>query len=115
MLKFFNETEKELKSLYEELSEKDLEQQDLLHYIESNELNGAGYAKIGKALKIVRKERRVIKNDIEKLEEVKRFVQKYNNKLITGDIIQTLKKLDGLEKKQSNPHYVYKVLNLEKL
>lgn len=39
MLNFFQDIDKQIKEIENELSQKDLEQQDILHYIENN-LNG---------------------------------------------------------------------------
>lgn len=115
MINFFNSIDKELEELYQEQSLKDLEQQDLLHYIERNTLNAGGYAKVGKALKKVRQERRKIKNDIDRVRTIKNFTDKYNQKLIVGDIIQLLKDLKITAKKQKNAKYEYKILKeLEK-
>ena len=115
MINFFNSIDKELEELYQEQSLKDLEQQDLLHYIERNALNAGGYAKVGKALKKVRQERRQIKNDIDRVRTIKNFTDKYNQKLIVGDIIQLLKDLKITAKKQKNAKYEYKILKeLEK-
>jgi len=110
MLNFFQNVDKELDNAREELSIADLKQQDLLHYIENHTLNAGGYSKVGKAIKQVRIERRQIKHEIEKLERIQRFTSKYNNKLITGDIIQILKDLGMIEKKYEAPIYNYKVL-----
>ena len=41
------------------------------------------------------------------IEVIKKFTDKYNNKLITGDIIQNLKEQGILRKKQENPSYKY--------
>lgn len=115
MLNFFQNIDKELNNAREELSIADLKQQDLLHYIENNTLNAGGYSKVGKAIKQVRNERRQIKYEIDRLECVQRFASKYNNKLIQGDIIQVLKDLSTIDKKQEAPSYKYRVLKeLEK-
>lgn len=105
MLSFFQNTEKEVKQAYEELSTLDLKQQDILHYIENNTLNASGYSKVGKLLKGVRIERREVKNEIEKLEHLQKLANKYNNKMIQGDIIQTLKGLNTINKRQAEPKY----------
>lgn len=49
------------------------------------------------------------------IEIVKKFTDKYNNKLITGDIIQNLKEQGILLKKQENPTYKYRTNILEEL
>lgn len=105
MLSFFQNTEKEVKQAYEELSILDLKQQDILHYIENNTLNASGYSKAGKLLKQVRTKRREVKNEIEKLEHLQKLANKYNNKMIQGDIIQTLKGLNTINKRQAEPKY----------
>jgi len=115
MKQFFENIDKELKDLQEELLQKEKEQQDILHYIENNNLNAGGYSKVGKLLKQVRQERRVIKNDIDRINHIKTFTDKYNNKLITGDIVQTLKGLNTITKKQLNPVYIRKTNIIDEL
>ena len=116
MLNLFDNTDKELSDKYKELSKVDLELADLDHYTESHKLKAYEHAKINKLRQILRQEkRRQIKNDIAMLEVVKRFTDKYNNKLITGDIIQNLKEQEKLRKKQENPTYTYKTNILERL
>lgn len=105
MLSFFQGIDKEIKESYEKLSILDLKQQDILHYIEATTLNASGYSKVGKLLKQVRTERRKVKNEIEKLEHLQKLANKYNNKMIQGDIIQTLKGLNTINKRQAEPKY----------
>ena len=115
MLELFNNTGKNLKNEYEKLSKKDMELSDLDHYIENHTLKAFEYAKIGKLRKTLRHERREIKNNIEIIEEVKRFTDKYNNKLITGDIIKTLKGYSTIKNRHDNPCYTYRTNILERL
>ena len=115
MLNLFNNTDKELHEEYEKLSQKDMELSDLDHYIEIHSLKSYELAKVGKLRKTLRKERREIKNNIEMIETIKKFTDKYNNKLITGDIIQNLKEQNNLKKKQENPTYKYRTDIIEKL
>lgn len=115
MLNLFNNTDKELHEEYEKLSQKDMELSDLDHYIEIHSLKSYELAKVGKLRKTLRKERREIKNNIEMIEIIKKFTDKYNNKLITGDIIQNLKEQGTLRKKQENPTYKYRTDIIEKL
>ena len=63
MHKFFTSIDQEINDILQELSNVDLEQQDILHYIENNNLNASGYAKVGKLLKEIRLKRRKIKNE----------------------------------------------------
>lgn len=101
MINFFQNIDKQAQKVSEELSQKDLERQDILHYIENTELNAAGYAKIGKLLKRVSIERREIKKELEKINLLKdRLTNKYNNKMITGDIIKALKGLQTINNKK---------------
>lgn len=115
MLNLFNNTDKELHEEYEKLSQKDMELSDLEHYIEIHSLKSYELAKIGKLRKTLREERRQIKNNIDMIEVVKKFTDKYNNKLITGDIIQNLKEQGVLRKKQENPSYKYRTNILDRL
>lgn len=86
-----------------------------IFYIEIHSLKSYELAKIGKLRKTLREERRQIKNNIEVIEIIKKFTDKYNNKLITGDIIQNLKEQGTLRKKQENPTYKYRTDIIEKL
>ena len=115
MLNFFDNTPKELSAEYDRLSQKDMELSDLDHYLENHKLRAGELAKIGKLRQILREERREIKNSIEMLEVIKKFTDKYNNKLITGDIIQNLKEQENLLKKQQNPKYKFRTNILERL
>jgi hypothetical protein len=115
MLNLFDNTAKNLSAEYDKLSQKDLELCDLDHYIENHKLRGGELAKVGKLRKELREERRQIKYDIAYLEIVKKFTDKYNNKLITGDIIQSLKEQEKLLKKQDNPTYRYRTNVLDRL
>ena len=115
MLNLFNNTSNDLHKEYEKLSEKEMELSDLDHYIEIHSLKCYELAKIGKLRKTLRKERREIKNNIEMIELIKKFTDKYNNKLITGDIIQNLKAQGILKKKQENPKYKYRTNIIERL
>lgn len=115
MLNLFDNTSKELSAEYDRLSQKDMELSDLDHYIECHKLRSYDLAKIGKLRKTLREERRQIKYNIDFLEIVKKFTDKYNSKLITGDIIQNLKEQEKLLKKQENPTYRYRTNVLDRL
>lgn len=114
MLRFFQNIDKQANQTIEELSKKDLERQDILHYIENTDLDAAGYIKAGKLLKEVSKERREIKKDLDKINCLKdRLTNKYNNKLITGDILKAMKSLESIEQKSGT--YVNRTSVLERL
>ncbi len=115
MLNLFNSTNNDLQNEYEKLSQKDMELSDLDHYIENHKLKAYELAKIGKLRKILREERREIKDNIEIIETIKKFTDKYNNKLITGDIMQNLKEQETIKKKQENPIYKYRTNILDRL
>ena len=115
MLNLFNNTSNDLYAEYEKLSQKDMELSDLDHCIEFHSLKSYELAKIGRLRKTLRKERREIKNNIDMIEVIKKFTDKYNNKLITGDIIQNLKEQGILKKKQENPTYKYRTDILDRL
>ena len=115
MLNLFNNTGDDLHKEYEKLSQKDMELSDLDHYIEIHSLKSYELAKIGRLRKTLREERREIKNNIEMIEVIKKFTDKYNNKLITGDIIQNLKEQGVLRKRQENPTYKYRTSILNRL
>jgi len=103
MLNFFQNIDKKAKEISDELSQKDLERQDILHYIENTELNAAGYAKIGKLLKSVSIERREIKKELEKINCLRdTLTNKYNNKLIVGDFIKALKGIQTIENRKGS-------------
>ena len=115
MLNLFNNTKNDLQKELDKLSQKDMELSDLDHYIEIHSLKSYELAKIGKLRKTLREERREIKNNIEMIEVIKKFTDKYNNKLITGDIIQNLKEQGILRKRQQNPSYKYRTNILDRL
>ena len=101
MHKFFTSIDQEINDILQELSNVDLEQQDILHYIENNNLNASGYAKVGKLLKEIRLKRRKIKNDLDKLSTIRdNLTRKYNNKFIEKDIMGAIKGIETVEKRE---------------
>ena len=115
MLTFFQNIDKELTEENEKLSQKDMELSDLDHYIEIHNLKAPQLAKVGRLRKTLREERRQIKYNIDMIETIKKFTDKYNNKLITGDIIQNLKEQSKVKKRQENPSYTYRTNIIKKL
>lgn len=114
MKNFFEGIEQEHKELIEELTNKELEQQDLLHKLELNNINAVEITRVAVDLKKVRKERRIIKNDIERIKLIKNFTDKYNNKFIGNEIKVLIKELYKLQKRQENRKYEPRILkNLE--
>lgn len=101
MHQFFTSIDKEINEVVQELSNVDLEQQDILHYIENNNLNAGGYAKVGKLLKDIRIKRREIKNDLDKLSAVRdNLTRKYNNKFIEKDIVGAIKGIEAVKNRK---------------
>ena len=49
------------------------------------------------------------------MELIQVFTRKYNNKMIQGDLIQTLKGLSTINKRQAEPKYICRTNILEKL
>lgn len=85
-----------------------------MHYIEIHNLSASQSCKLIKQLKKVRKERRLVKNEINTINCLKdTFVDKYKNKFIEKDIMQALKNLKQLENKQNSPKYIYQYLTEE--
>jgi hypothetical protein len=115
MLNLFNNTSKNLHEEYQRLSQVDMELSDLDHYLENHKLKSYEHAKVSKLRQEKRIERRNIKDNIDMIEVVQRFTQKYNAKLITGDIIQNLKEQRDLKKRQENPTYKYRTNILDRL
>lgn len=115
MINFFQNVDKKLRKAREDEKLINQKQQDVLHYIEGVNLNAGGYAKVGKLLKRIRQERRVIKNSIERLELIQNFTVKFNNRMIQGDIIQLMKGLNTIEKRQNEPKYECRTNILEEL
>ena len=115
MKDFFEGIDIEHSNLLQELSNKEAEQQDLLHELELNNLNAVEITKVAIDLKKVRKERRVIKNDIERVKTIKNFTDKYNNKFIVNEIKTLIKELYKLQKRQNNRQYEPRVLKDRKI
>lgn len=113
MKNFFENIDKLRIDLEEQIKETELARNDLLHELELAKLDGVGMMKVAKTLKEVLLERRKYKDELAKVMVLKELTDKYNNKLITGDIIKTLKELNGLNKK--NTERKYKARRIENL
>lgn len=107
---FFTYIERTNSDLKNELRIKELEQDDLLHEIELSKLNAFELSKVAVRLRKVRQERRVIKDKLEFISTLKGFADKYNNKLITGDIAQLLKNIRKLKDNWETRIYKTRVL-----
>lgn len=107
---FFTYIERTNSDLKNELRIKELEQDDLLHEIELSKLNAFELSKVAVRLRDVRHERRDIKDKLEFISTLKGFADKYNNKLITGDIAQLLKNIRNLKENWETRIYKTRVL-----
>lgn len=107
---FFTNIEKINLDLKNQLRTKELEQDDLLHEIELSKLNAFELAKVAIRLQKTRKERRNIKDKLEFIATIKGFSDKYNNKLITGDLINLLKNIRRLRENWNTRIYKTRVL-----
>lgn len=110
MKNFFENIDKLKKDLEEQISRVELERNDLLHELELGNLNAVELTKVAVVLRDVLKERRGYKDELAKVMTLKGFTDKYNNKLITGDIIQVLKSLKTLKQNQENRAYKPRVI-----
>lgn len=105
-MKNFFENIDELKvNLENEIKETEYIRNDLLHELELANLDAVEMSKVAKTLKEVLKERRIYKDELSKIMTLKGFTDKYNNKLIVGDIINVLKNLKTLEKNNKERTY----------
>ena len=105
MKNFFENIDKLRLDLEEQIRETELARNDLLHELELAKLDGVGMMKVAKTLKEVLLERRKYKDELEKVMILKELTDKYNNRLIIGDIIKTLKELKDLKKKNADRKY----------
>lgn len=105
MKNFFENIDKLRIDLEEQIKETELARNDLLHELELAKLDGVGMMKVAKTLKEVLLERRKYKDELVKVMVLKELTDKYNKRLITGDIIKTLKELKDLKKKNEERKY----------
>lgn len=111
MKNFFENTDKAKKELEASIKETEDATIDILHEIELGNLNASETMKIVKMLKEIRIERRKYKDELQRINTLKGFTDKYNNKMIIGDIIQLIKNLETLDKNLQTRAYKGKVLS----
>jgi hypothetical protein len=98
--------------LISNLSDLDLEEQDLLHYIETEKFNAVEGYKLSKKIKEIRLERRKVKNEL----SLVNLFQQNANKLINVDNRRFLMTTLGKEnKKLISAKYVYKKIEKEQI
>lgn len=105
MKNFFEGIDQIKTNLEEEIRKTEQERNDLLHEIELGNLNAVELMKVVIPLRDVLRERRNYKDELAKVMTIKGFTDKYNNKLIVGDILQTIKNLTTLEKNNETRKY----------
>ncbi len=105
MKNFFENIDKLKIDLEKQIKETELVRDDLLHELELANLDAIDMSKLAKTLKKVLKERRKYKDELAKVMTLKGFTDKYNNKLIVGDIINVLKNLKTLKSNNSTRTY----------
>ncbi len=110
MKNFFENIDKLKKDLEEQIKRVELERNDLLHELELGNLNAVELTKVAVVLRDVLKERRQYKDELAKVMTLKGFTDKYNNKLIAGDIIQVLKNLKTLKQNKETRTYTPRVI-----
>lgn len=114
MKNFFENIDKLKTDLEKQIKETELVRDDLLHELELANLNAVDMSKLAKTLKEVLKERRQYKDELAKVMTLKGFTDKYNNKLIIGDIINVLKNLKTLQNNNKTRTYrARRVTNLK--
>lgn len=105
MKNFFENIDNLKSDLEKQITETELARNDLLHELELANLDAVEMMRVAKTLKQVLLERRKYKDELDKVMTLKGFTDKYNNKLITGDIIQAVKNLRTLKQNQENRTY----------
>ncbi len=110
MKNFFENIDKLKADLEQEIKRVEMERNDMLHELELGNLNAIELTKVAVTLRDILKERRKYKDELAKVMTLKGFTDKYNNKLIVGDIIQVLKNLRTLEKNNAERQYNPRVI-----
>ena len=105
MKNFFENIDTLKTDLENQVKETEYARNDLLHELELANLNAVEMMKVARTLKSVLKERRKYKDELAKVMTLKGFTDKYNNKLIVGDIILVLKNLRTLKSNNETRTY----------
>ncbi len=98
MKNFFEGIDELKKNVKDKIYKLEQERNDLLHKLELVKLNAVELTKLSVELKKVLLERRKYKDELEKINIIKNFADKYNKRLIVGDILNLIKNLKELEK-----------------
>jgi len=92
-----------LKEAYES---KNQETQDIMHVLELGSLNAVQLTKMSKELQTVRQERRKIKDELEVLEEIVRFVKRKPTEHEINTLIGNVRKI---EEKKGRRYYTMRI------
>ena len=110
-MKNFFENIDELKStLDKQIKDTELARDDLLHELELAKLDAVEMIKVAKTLKEILQERRKYKDELAKVMTLKGFTDKYNNKMIVGDIVNVLKNLKTLKSNNDTRSYTPRII-----
>ena len=107
---FFTNIDETTKKLKSDLCNKECERDDLLHEIELSDLNIGERATTFKKLKLVLKERRIIKDKIEFLNEIKPYSNKFITKGICSETREIIVSLEKLLNNHNTRRYFPRVL-----
>ena len=105
MKNFFEGIDNLKKNVEQKIKEIEEERNDLLHELELSNLNAVEISKLSINLKKVLIERRKYKDELAKIMTIKGFTDKYNNKLIVGDLLNLIKNLKTLEQNKKSRIY----------
>lgn len=97
-------------SIEKQIKIKEAEQDDYLHEIELAKLNVVEMNAVVKSLKDVRVERRKLKDQLDLINTIKGFADKYINKGVIGDIKQVISNLESLQNTKQARGYNPKVI-----
>ena len=110
MKNFFESIDKLRISLERQIKETEFARNDMLHELELGNLNAVEMIKVAKTLKEILRDRRKYKDELDKVMTLKGFTDKYNNRLIGGDIINVLKNLRTLKENQETRQYTPRII-----
>lgn len=107
---FFENIDSELKNIENEIANKELERDDMLHEIELGNLNAVELGMAASRLRKIMQQRRVLKDQREFAYSLKGFSDKFINKGIVGDSKQLLTNLENLNKARNERKYTPRLL-----
>ena len=93
------------------ISESNQAQQDLLHYIENNDLTDEEHMEASKKLKALRMKRRKLKNEYKRVALAKNFFDKHN--IVASNVSELNNTLNGLNNVERKKIYNERATNIE--